>query len=91
MAGKHPKRKDRPGVDRYGRTELHNAIIDGDADMARALVAAGARVDEPIEILGQQHADCLRDGADNPRLQGIDLVADRESIVLEDRISVEYQ
>ena len=45
MAGKHPKRKDRPGVDRYGRTELHNAIIDGDAAKARTLVAAGARVD----------------------------------------------
>jgi ankyrin repeat protein len=45
MARKHPKRKDRPGVDRYGRTELHNAVIDGDADKARTLVAAGARVD----------------------------------------------
>jgi ankyrin repeat protein len=45
MAGKQPKRKERAGVDRYGRTELHNAVIDGDAGKVQALVAAGARVD----------------------------------------------
>ena len=27
MAGKQPKRKPRPGVDEYGRTPLHNALI----------------------------------------------------------------
>jgi ankyrin repeat protein len=47
MAGKQPKRKDRPGVDRYGRTELHNAIIDGDVSKAQSLIAAGARVGLP--------------------------------------------
>ncbi len=27
MSSKHPKRKPRPGVDRYGRTPLHNALV----------------------------------------------------------------
>lgn len=27
MAGKQPKRKPRPGVDEYGRTPLHNALV----------------------------------------------------------------
>ena len=38
---KHPKRKDRPGVDRYGRTELHYAASDGDAGKVAALLAQG--------------------------------------------------
>jgi ankyrin repeat protein len=45
VARKYPKRKERPGVDRYGRTELHHAALDGAADNAQALVAAGASVD----------------------------------------------
>lgn len=27
MAGKQPKRKPRPGVDKYGRSPLHNALV----------------------------------------------------------------
>lgn len=38
---KQPKRKDRPGVDRYGRTELHYAACDGDAAKVRTLLATG--------------------------------------------------
>jgi ankyrin repeat protein len=38
---KHPKRKDRPGVDRYGRTELHYAAADGDSQKVEALLASG--------------------------------------------------
>ena len=45
MAGKHPKRKERPGVDRLGRTELHYAACEGDVAQATKLIAAGARVD----------------------------------------------
>jgi ankyrin repeat protein len=39
---KHPKRKDRPGVDRYGRTDLHYAAAKGDAQKVASLLAAGA-------------------------------------------------
>ena len=47
MAGKHPKRKERPGIDRLGRTELHYAACEGDLPKAQALLAAGARADLP--------------------------------------------
>lgn len=47
MAGKHPKLKERPGVDRLGRTELHYAANENDVAKARALIAAGSRVDLP--------------------------------------------
>ena len=30
MVAKQPKRRDRPGVDRYGRTPLHDAAMAGD-------------------------------------------------------------
>lgn len=42
MVGKQPKRKPRPGVDEYGRTELHYAARDGDAARVRALLTAGS-------------------------------------------------
>jgi ankyrin repeat protein len=45
MAGKHPKRKERPGVDRLGRTELHYTANEGDVVKATQLIAAGAKVD----------------------------------------------
>ena len=38
---KHPKRKDRPGVDRYGRTELHYAAFEGDVGKIKALLSGG--------------------------------------------------
>lgn len=38
---KQPTRKDRPGVDRLGRTELHEAALDGDARKVGELVAEG--------------------------------------------------
>src|SRR5262249_26848866 len=38
---KQPKRKDRPGVDRYGRTDLHHACVDGDAGRVAELLADG--------------------------------------------------
>ena len=41
MSSKHPKRKPRPGVDEYGRTPLHYAARDGNAEDAKALLAAG--------------------------------------------------
>jgi len=40
MSGKQPKRKDRLGVDRYGRTELHYAASENDIAKAQALVKA---------------------------------------------------
>jgi ankyrin repeat protein len=42
MTGKQPKRKERPGVDRMGRTPLHYAVVDGKLDEAKKLLAAGA-------------------------------------------------
>ncbi len=42
MSAKHPKREDRPGVDRVGRTALHYAVADHDAELVRALLAEGA-------------------------------------------------
>jgi ankyrin repeat protein len=42
MVRKQPKRKERPGVDEYGRTPLHYAAVEGrDSDVAR-LLAKGA-------------------------------------------------
>ena len=47
MAGKHPKLKERPGVDRLGRTDLHYAANENEIEKAHDLIAAGARVDLP--------------------------------------------
>jgi len=42
MARKQPKRKERPGVDKYGRTPLYYAAADGRAEEVLRLLAAGA-------------------------------------------------
>lgn len=42
MSSKQPKRKDRPGVDRYGRTPLHYAASDASVAKVRRLLAAGS-------------------------------------------------
>jgi ankyrin repeat protein len=47
MSGKHPKRKERPGVDRMGRTELHYAANDGELAKVQELLAGGSRADLP--------------------------------------------
>lgn len=47
MAGKQPKRKNRPGVDGMGRTPLHYAAVDGDAVRVRQLLASGLPADAP--------------------------------------------
>src|SRR3954468_4300093 len=44
---KQPKRKDRPGVDRYGRTELHYAAREGDPSKVVALLAQGLNPGAP--------------------------------------------
>ena len=41
MSAKHPKRKERSGVDRAGRTPLHYASADADIQQVRQLLAAG--------------------------------------------------
>lgn len=41
MAGKQPKGKERPGVDRMGRTPLHYAALEGKAGNVRQLLASG--------------------------------------------------
>jgi uncharacterized protein len=41
MAGKHPKKNERPGVDRAGRTPLHYAAADGDLARVKELLASG--------------------------------------------------
>jgi ankyrin repeat protein len=38
---KQPKRKDRPGLDRYGRTNLHYAALAGDTQKVKDLLAGG--------------------------------------------------
>jgi ankyrin repeat protein len=45
MTGKIPKKKERPGVDRLGRTELHYAAGDNLPEEALRLISAGADVD----------------------------------------------
>src|SRR5262245_44228615 len=47
MSGKQPKRKDRPGVDRMGRTALHYAALEGDAARVRQLLPSGLIADAP--------------------------------------------
>jgi len=44
---KQPRRKDRPGVDRAGRTELHYAAADGDVARVRTLLASGLNLGVP--------------------------------------------
>ena len=41
VTSKQPKRKDRLGVDRYGRTPLHDAAAAGDATHCRELLQSG--------------------------------------------------
>jgi ankyrin repeat protein len=60
---KRPKRHDRPGVDRYGRTDLHYAAGDGDLARVRALLAAAADPGlpdddgwTPLHFAAQAHA-----------------------------------
>jgi ankyrin repeat protein len=45
MSGKQPKCKERPGVDRMGRTALHYAASEGDGGRVRALLASGLAAD----------------------------------------------
>ena len=45
MNRKQPKRNSRPGVDEYGRTPLHYAALDGDAERVRQLLSDGADPD----------------------------------------------
>lgn len=66
MAGKQPKRKERLGVDRLGRTELHYAVCAGDLTKTKALLAAGAQVDvpdddgwTPLHFAAQAHSVAL--------------------------------
>lgn len=47
MSGKQPKRKERHGVDRLGRTLLHHAALEGDAERVRQLLASGSVADAP--------------------------------------------
>lgn len=42
MSAKHPKHKERPGVDRAGRTPLHYAAAARDLGQVRQLLASGA-------------------------------------------------
>lgn len=41
MSGKQPKKKDRPGVDRLGRTPLHYAALEGKLTEVERLLSAG--------------------------------------------------
>jgi ankyrin repeat protein len=41
---KHPKKKDRPSIDRYGRNELINNVIENNFDQVKALILGGTDV-----------------------------------------------
>jgi uncharacterized protein len=45
MAGKQPKRIPRPGVDEYGRTQVHYAANNGDSAQVQDLLRHGANSD----------------------------------------------
>ena len=45
MSAKHPKRKERPGVDRAGRTPLHYAAADYDVRQVEQLLGSGVKPD----------------------------------------------
>jgi ankyrin repeat protein len=47
MTSKRPKRKERSGVDRYGRTPLHHAVSDGDLVRLKELLGSGADPNSP--------------------------------------------
>src|SRR5262245_5185128 len=47
MTAKRPKRKERPGVDRAGRTPLHYAAVDGDVALVKQLLASGMNPSAP--------------------------------------------
>ena len=63
MVRKQPKQKTRPGVDEYGRTDLHYAAVDADVGRVRSLLASGAAVGAadddgwtPLHFAVQSHA-----------------------------------
>ena len=47
MFHKQPKRKERTGVDRIGRTPLHYAALENDCGQVRELFASGMAADAP--------------------------------------------
>lgn len=47
MANKHPKPKERFGIDHYGRTELHYAAAEGATERVEELLATGLAADGP--------------------------------------------
>src|SRR5438094_9483673 len=47
MSAKHPKRKERLGVDRAGRTPLHYAAGDSAVEQVRQLLASGMNPGAP--------------------------------------------
>ena len=47
MSAKHPKRKERPGIDRAGRTPLHYTAADSDAGRVGQLLASGIDAGAP--------------------------------------------
>jgi ankyrin repeat protein len=47
MSSKQPKRKERPGVDRYGRTPLHYCALEGNLPRVKEIVEGGANPNAP--------------------------------------------
>ena len=47
MVGNQPKRKERPGVDEYGRISLHYAAGDGNAPLVKQLLSSGVDPNAP--------------------------------------------
>jgi ankyrin repeat protein len=47
MTRRQPKKKERPGVDRYGRTPLHEAVLSGDLAEVMRLLREGSDASAP--------------------------------------------
>ena len=73
MTAKQPKRKQREGVDSYGRTPLHYAAADSKLDEVARLLAVGANVNaqddngwSPLHFAAQaSSSECT---AESPRV-----------------------
>ena len=56
---KIPKKKSRPGVDEYGRNDLHYAALKNDLARVRQLIASGIDVNALDDLRAVAHGSLL--------------------------------
>jgi ankyrin repeat protein len=71
----HPKRKPRDGVDSYGRSPLHHAVIEDDIILAKSLLSSSAE----INLQDDAGYSPLFFAAQNKSLPMIDLLLERKA------------